>query len=146
MKELTTPPRPIRFGVFEVDLRSGELRKQGLKIKLQDQPFEVLAMLLEHPGELVTREELQKQLWPKDTFVDFEHSLNTSVKKLREALGDDADNPRVVETLHRRGYRFIYPVEGAPVAPAGDCPGRCRHHRRRSSRLLAHAPATFRTA
>jgi Tol biopolymer transport system component/DNA-binding winged helix-turn-helix (wHTH) protein len=120
MKELTTPPRPIRFGVFEVDLRSGELRKQGLKIKLQDQPFEVLAMLLEHPGELVTREELQKQLWPKDTFVDFEHSLNTSVKKLREALGDDADNPRVVETLHRRGYRFIYPVEGAPVAPVYD--------------------------
>ena len=117
MKEPTTPLPPIRFGVFEVDLRSGELRKQGLKIKLQDQPFEVLAMLLEHPGELVTREELQKRLWPKDTFVDFEHSLNTSVKKLREALRDDADNPRFVETLHRRGYRFIYPVDvGAGLA------------------------------
>jgi Tol biopolymer transport system component/DNA-binding winged helix-turn-helix (wHTH) protein len=125
MKEPTTPPRPIRFGVFEVDLRSGELRKQGLKIKLQDQPFEVLAMLLEHPGELVTREELQKRLWPKDTFVDFEHSLNTSVKKLREALGDDADNPRFIETLHRRGYRFIYPVDvGAGLVPApGHPPG-----------------------
>ena len=109
-----TLSRPIRFGLFEVDLHTGELHKQGLKLKLTGQPFDVLAMLLEHPGEIVTREELQKKLWPADTFVDFEHGLNTAVKKLREALGDSADNPRFVETLARRGYRFIYPVE--PVA------------------------------
>ena len=114
-------PRPpaIRFGVFEVDLRSGELRRNGLKIKLQEQPFQILAMLLEHPGELVTREEIQKRLWSEDTFVDFEHSLATAIKKLREALGDSADNPRFVETLPRRGYRFIAPADvGAGLKPA----------------------------
>jgi DNA-binding winged helix-turn-helix (wHTH) protein len=119
----TTAPTPVvRFGVFEADLHTGELRKQGLKIKLTGQPMEVLAMLLEHPGELVTREEIQKRLWPGETFVDFEHSLNTTVKKLREALGDDADNRRFVETLPRRGYRFIAPVEtpnhAAPTQPS----------------------------
>ena len=113
-------PRPpaIRFGVFEVDLRSGELRRNGLKIKLQEQPFQILAMLLEHPGEIVTREEIQRKLWSEDTFVDFEHSLATAIKKLREALGDSADNPRFVETLPRRGYRFIAPVVGAGLVPA----------------------------
>jgi len=113
-----TPPRPIRFGLFEVDLQTGELRKQGLKVRLIGQPFDVLAMLLERPGEIVTREELQKRLWPAHTFVDFEHGLNTAVKKLREALGDDANNPQFVETLARRGYRFIAPVVGAGLVPA----------------------------
>jgi TolB-like protein/DNA-binding winged helix-turn-helix (wHTH) protein/Flp pilus assembly protein TadD len=103
--------------VFEVDLRSGELRKQGLKIKLQGQPIQILALLLERPGELVTREELREKLWPRDTFVDFEHGLNAAIKKLRAGLGDSADNPRFVETLHRRGYRFIAPVEGRPAPP-----------------------------
>jgi Tol biopolymer transport system component/DNA-binding winged helix-turn-helix (wHTH) protein len=112
------PPRVFRFGVFEVDSRQGELRKGGLRIKLQDQPFQVLVMLLEHPAEIVTREELQRRLWPADTFVDFDHSLNSAIKKLREALGDQAENPRFIETLHRRGYRFIVPVEGEPEAVA----------------------------
>ena len=119
MHETSAPSHVIHFGVFEVDLRSGELRKQGLKIKLHGQPMEVLAMLLEHPGELVTREEIQKRLWPANTFIDFEHSLNTAIKKLREALGDDADNPRFIETLPRRGYRFIYPVAAASPRPTG---------------------------
>ena len=101
----------VHFGVFEADLRSGELRKHGLKVKIQEQPFRVLAMLLEQPGQIVAREELRKKLWPAETFVDFEHGLNAAINKLREALGDSADNPRFVETLHRRGYRFIAPVE-----------------------------------
>jgi Tol biopolymer transport system component/DNA-binding winged helix-turn-helix (wHTH) protein len=100
----------VRFGTFEVDLRAGEVRKGGLRIKLHRQPFEVLAMLLERPGEVVTREELQQKLWLSDTFVDFEHGLNKAINKLREALGDDADNPRYIETLPRRGYRFVGPI------------------------------------
>ena len=99
--------RIIRFGNFEVDLQSGELRRKGLKVKLQGQPFQILTMLLEHPGEVVTREELRLKLWPADTFVDFDHSLNAAVKRLREALGDSAETPIFVETLARRGYRFI---------------------------------------
>ena len=117
----TAPPGPrtIRFGVFELDLKAGELRKQGLKIKLQEQPFQILVMLLERPGEVVTREEIQQKLWPADTFVDFEHGINAAVKRLREALDDSADNPRFVETLPRRGYRFIAPVDvGAGLVPA----------------------------
>ncbi len=97
----------IRFGSFELDLRAGELRKQGLKIKLQEQPLQILAMLLEHPGQVVTREELRNKLWPADTFVDFDHSLNKAINKLREALGDSADSPRFIETLAKRGYRFM---------------------------------------
>ena len=104
-------PRVFRFGVFEVDPREGELRKSGLRIKLQDQPLQLLVMLLERPGEIVTREELQSRLWATDTFVDFDHSLNSAIKKLREALGDRSENPRFIETLHRRGYRFVAPVE-----------------------------------
>src|SRR5882724_5155932 len=100
----------LRFGVFEVEVRSGELRKQGVRIKLQEQPFHVLTVLLQRPGEVVTREELRNQNWPADTFVDFDNSLNTAINKLREALGDAADNPRFIETLPRRGYRFIAPV------------------------------------
>ena len=116
-------PWLIRFGVFEVDLEAGELRKQGVKVKLQEQPFQVLTILLEKPGRVVTREELQKRLWSDDTFVDFETGVNTAIKKIREALGDPADNPRFVETLHRRGYRFIAPVE-LPLTPGPSPPGR----------------------
>ncbi len=124
MEELNRSLRGVRFGVFEVDLRSGELHKQGLKIKLQGQPIQILSVLLERPGELVTREELREKLWPADTFVDFEHGLNAAIKKLRAALGDSADNPRFVETLHRRGYRFIASVKGlgAPVGGVGPAP------------------------
>ena len=102
--------RVARFGVFELDLGAGELRKSGVKLRLQGQPFQVLALLLERAGNVVTREELQQKLWPSDTFVDFDHSLNTAINKVREALGDSASSPRYVETLARRGYRFIAPV------------------------------------
>jgi TolB-like protein/DNA-binding winged helix-turn-helix (wHTH) protein/Flp pilus assembly protein TadD len=105
------------FGVFELDLRAGELRKHGLRIRLQEQPFLVLATLLEHPGEVVTREELQKKLWPADTFVDFDHGLNKTINKIREALGDSAESPRFVETVARRGYRFLAEVKAADTAP-----------------------------
>src|SRR5262252_2719210 len=108
----TEKSRVVRFGIFEVDLQEAELRKSGMRIKLQGQPFQILTMLLERPGETVTREELRQRLWPSDTFVDFDHSLNSSIKKLREALSDDSGNPRFIETLHRRGYRFIAPVDG----------------------------------
>ena len=114
-----TPNGVIRFGIFEVDLRAGQLRRNGLKVRLQEQPFQVLAMLLEHPGEVVTREDLRARLWPADTFVDFDHGLNAAVKRLRDALGDSAENPRFVETLARRGYRFLAPVESpSPETPA----------------------------
>ena len=102
----------LSFGTFEVDLRSGELRKQGKRIKLQEQPFQVLTVLLQRPGEVVTREELRNKNWSPDTFVDFDNSLNTAINKLREALGDSADNPRFIETLPRRGYRFLATVTG----------------------------------
>ena len=107
----------MRFGVFELDLVAGELRKSGVRIRIQEQPFQVLALLLERPADVVTREELRQKLWPADTFVDFDHSLNTAINKLREALGDSASSPRYVETLARRGYRFLAPVERAE-APA----------------------------
>jgi len=111
-------PKLARFGLYEIDLVSGELRKEGTRVRLQEQPFRVLAMLLERPGEMVTREEMRTRLWPGDTFVDFDHGLNTAVNKLREALGDAAANPRFVQTVARRGYRFIAPVQqnGAGVA------------------------------
>src|SRR6267154_260406 len=106
----TRSPGILRFGLFEVDVRAGELRKQGVRIKVQEQPFHVLTVLLQRPGEVVTREELRNQNWPPDTFVDFDNSLNTAINKLREALGDSADNPRFIETLPRRGYRFLASV------------------------------------
>jgi DNA-binding winged helix-turn-helix (wHTH) protein/tetratricopeptide (TPR) repeat protein len=112
LKDSNARPRQLRFSVFEVDLRTGELRKQGLKVRLQGQPFQVLTMLLERPGELVTREEIREKLWPGDTFIDFEHSVNNSIKRVREALGDDAAAPRFIETLPRHGYRFIAPLDG----------------------------------
>ena len=107
--------RIARFGVFELDLSTGELRKSGVKLRLQGQPIQVLTLLLERAGEVVTREELRQKLWASDTFVDFDHSLNTAINKVREALGDSASSPRYVETLARRGYRFIAPVQ-APSA------------------------------
>ena len=112
----------LRFGNFEADLHAGELRRGGLKVRLTGQPFEVLATLLEKPGRVVTREELHQKLWAKDTFVDFEHGLNKAINKVREALGDDADNPRFIETLPRRGYRFLLPltVAAPPQAPPAD--------------------------
>ncbi|PYX03324.1 MAG: hypothetical protein DMG85_19940 [Acidobacteria bacterium] len=97
----------VRFGVFEVDLRAGELRKRGVKIKLQDQPFQILQILLERSGEVVTREEIRGRIWPADTFVDFDQGLNNAIKRLRESLSDSPDNPRFIETIPRRGYRFI---------------------------------------
>jgi len=107
----------VRFATFELDVRSRELRQGGNLIRLQEQPFEILRLMLERPGDVITREELQQRLWPEGTFVDFEHSLNAAVKRLRAALGDDADNPRFVETLPRRGYRFIAALQsGDPVA------------------------------
>jgi TolB-like protein/DNA-binding winged helix-turn-helix (wHTH) protein/Flp pilus assembly protein TadD len=107
----------LRFGVFELDLRAGELRKHGLRIRLQEQPFQILAMLLEHPGEVITREELQKKLWPADTFVDFDHGLNKAISKIREALGDSPESPRFVETVARRGYRFLAEVKVVDTVP-----------------------------
>ena len=107
MQEAHPLPELLRFGIFELDLRAGELRKNGLRVRLQEQPFQVLAMLLERPGEIVGRQELQKKLWPADTFVDFDHGLNKAINKVREALGDSAESPRFVETIARRGYRFL---------------------------------------
>lgn len=116
---MTTSPRLpslVRFGPYEADLLSGELRKSGIRLKIQDRPFQILAILLEQPGLVVTREQLQKRLWAEDTFVDFEHGLNTAINKLRQVLSDEADNPRFIETLPKRGYRFLAPVSGAPDA------------------------------
>ena len=120
----TQSPAVLRFGTFEVDVRTGEVRKQGVRIKLQEQPFHVLTVLLRRSGEVVTREDLRSQIWPADTFVDFDNSLNTSINKLREALGDSAESPRFIETLPRRGYRLITPVtcddrKESAVATAG---------------------------
>src|ERR1700693_184613 len=123
MGEFASSVRTVRFGVFEVDLRAGELKKKGTRIRLQGQPFLLLITLLKQRGEVVTREELRRTLWPEDTFVDFDHSLGSAANKLRDALGDSATNPRFIETLPRRGYRFIAPfeaideIENTPGAP-----------------------------
>jgi DNA-binding winged helix-turn-helix (wHTH) protein len=108
----------VTFGVFEADLRVRELRRQHIRVRLPDQSFLILSMLLEHPGELVKREEIRKTLWPADTFVDFDHGLNNAINRLREALGDSADSPRFIETLPRRGYRFIGNVNPSPAEKA----------------------------
>jgi TolB-like protein/DNA-binding winged helix-turn-helix (wHTH) protein/Tfp pilus assembly protein PilF len=143
MPSSSAPIGVVHFGVFEVDLRSGELRKAGNRIKLHDQPFQVLAMLLDRPGELVTREEIRQKLWPGDTFVDFDHGLNNAVNRLRDALGEPADTPRFIETLPRRGYRFIGTINGsarretvpaiesvlkAPAEPGSSKAGRTRRY------------------
>lgn len=140
-------PHRVRFDAFDVDLRAGELHRDGSKLHLQDKPFQILALLLERPGEVVTREELREHVWPADTFVDFEHGVNTAVKKLRQALDDAAGTPRYVETLPRRGYRFIgaiarlLPSDPAPAArlaePAAPSSGWQR------SRLRAAAAAAL---
>ncbi len=121
----TQQVRRYRFGVFEADAATGELRRQGVRIKVNVQPFQVLLMLLERPGELLTREEISRELWPDGTFVDYEHGVNSAVNRIREALGDKARNPRFIETLARRGYRFVAPVQRvadngalAPIVPA----------------------------
>src|SRR5438132_13149803 len=113
----------LRFGVFEVDVRAGEVRKHGARIKLQEQPFHVLTVLLQRPGEVVTREELRSQNWPANTFVDFDNSLNTALNKLREALGGSAYSPRFIETLPRRGSRFIAPGTGGEETGIGNARG-----------------------
>jgi TolB-like protein/DNA-binding winged helix-turn-helix (wHTH) protein/Tfp pilus assembly protein PilF len=111
MEQNHRSPRTVRFGVFEADMEAGELRKHGLRLKLSEQPFQILAMLVARPGEVVSREVLRERLWPSDTFVDFDHGLNNAVMRLREVLGDSSEHPRFIETLPRRGYRFIAPVE-----------------------------------
>jgi DNA-binding winged helix-turn-helix (wHTH) protein len=122
------PARRYRFGVFEADAITGELRKHGVRIRLNSQPFQMLCMLLERQGELLTRDEICRELWPEGTFVDYEHGVNSAVNRIREALGDKANNPRFVETLARRGYRFVAPVEhiavtGASSSVSADSPG-----------------------
>ncbi|PYV71308.1 MAG: hypothetical protein DMG96_29005 [Acidobacteria bacterium] len=123
MNEANRSAQIVRFGIFDADLQTGELHKNGVRVPLQGQPFQVCAILLSHAGELVTREELRQKVWPEDTFVDFDQALNTAITKIRTALGDEPDNPRFVETLPRRGYRFIGPVESSqapsPSAPTG---------------------------
>src|ERR1051325_11298738 len=116
MPEASTPVR-LQFGVFELDLRAGELRKRGVKLRLQEQPFQVLAMLVERPGETVAREDLRNRLWTAETFVDFDHGVNKAVNRIRDALGDSATSPRFVETVARRGYRFIADVQAVDATP-----------------------------
>lgn len=110
--------RPLRFDDFELDIRAGELRKRGVRLRLHGQPLQVLAVLLSHAGDMVTREELRAEIWTADTFVDFDHSLHNAIARLREVLGDSAETPRYIETLPRRGYRFIAPVESSVESPA----------------------------
>ncbi len=122
------PARRYRFGVFEADAAAGELRRQGLRVKLNAQPFQLLLMLLDRPGRVLTRDEISRALWPEGTFVDYEHGVNSAINRLREALGDTASTPRFIETLARRGYRFLAPVEriadgdDRPAAPAESAP------------------------
>ncbi|MEE8606842.1 MAG: winged helix-turn-helix domain-containing protein, partial [Nitrospiraceae bacterium] len=116
----TTRTSVFRLGAFELDLSSGELREDGVRVKLPPQPFKVLALLASRPGELVTRKEIQQQIWGSETFVDFEEGLNFCIKQIRTALGDDAETPRYIETLPRHGYRFIAPVEELGPAQAGE--------------------------
>jgi serine/threonine protein kinase/Tol biopolymer transport system component/DNA-binding winged helix-turn-helix (wHTH) protein len=132
----------VRFGVYELDLKAGELRRGGSKVKLQEQPFQILKLLLEHPGDLVTHEDIIQALWPNGTIVEYEHSVKTAVKKLRQALGDDADTPRYVENLPRRGYRFIYPVEGFVPEPSQPGQPQRTPPQVSSDAVVAPAPAT----
>lgn len=115
MEDPTPPVRHVRFGVFDVDLQTGELRRKGIRIRLQEQPFQILRMLLEYPGEVVSRDDIEKRLWSANTFVDFNHGLNRALNKLRDALGDHAENPQFIETIPRRGYRFIAQVRASEV-------------------------------
>src|SRR5258708_26583330 len=117
--QATSPPTDIfHFGTFQLDLKAGELHKAGVKVKLQDQPFRVLALLVDHAGQVVTREELRQRVWPSNVYVDFDQGLNNAIKKVREALGDSADSPRFIETVASHGYRFVAPVSADPQPPA----------------------------
>jgi TolB-like protein len=145
VNDISHPSQRVRFGIFEVDLRTGELWKSGRKLKLTGQPFSVLAILLERPGEVISREELQRRLWP-DTFVDVDHNLNTAINKIRETLADSAERPRFVETLSRRGYRFIAAVGNADSETKAQSTGATLHSRRTmksSSRTRAEAEDGF---
>src|SRR6266480_3907708 len=115
MQDFRSSQGNVRFGVFELDEDAGELRREGIKVRLQEQPLQILQILLEQPGKVITREELRKRIWPSDTFVDFDHGINNAIKRLREALADTAETPRFVETLPRRGYRFIANLQPAKV-------------------------------
>src|SRR3954471_15344157 len=117
MPHADSPATSYRFGLFEVDSRTGELRKQGRQLKLRGRPFDILLLLLARGGDVITRDELRHQLWQADTFVDFDHGLNSAINRLREALGDSAENPRFIETLPKRGYRFIAPIEVPSASP-----------------------------
>jgi len=138
MQPATGEKRVFRFGLYQADVAAGELRKNGRKIKLQEQPFRVLLLLLERPGSVITREEIRQALWSDDTFVDFDHSLNTVVNKLRDALDDAASNPRFIETLARRGYRFIAPVEVLGQEAAVPAPAHASQISSGHSSLLTH--------
>src|ERR1700678_2694102 len=116
------PARRYRFGIFEADAATGELRRQGMRIKLNAQPFQMLLLLLERPGQLLTREEISRELWPDGTFVDYEHGVNSAINRIREALFDTAAAPRFIETLARRGYRSTAPVEAIPANPVSANP------------------------
>jgi TolB-like protein len=131
METFPVPDRLVRFGTFEVDFQTGELRKSGVRLALQEQPLRILGALLAQPGAVVSREELRRRLWPEGTFVDFEHSLNAAVRRLRIALGDEADVPRFIETVHKRGYRFVALNEVFPLVAS-------RHGRRSSPATIAH--------
>src|SRR5688572_25955799 len=128
------PADIARFGTFEVSLRTGELRKRGLRIALQEQPLRILTALLERPNEVVSREELCQRLWPEGTFVDFEHSLNAAIRRLRMTLGDDAEVPRFIETVHKRGYRFLA-LNRTSVRETGASPATIAHIVRKRARL-----------
>jgi Tol biopolymer transport system component/DNA-binding winged helix-turn-helix (wHTH) protein len=145
MNSWLQPPKSVRFGLFEADFATGELRKNGRRVKLQEQPFQVLALLVQRAGQVVPREELQKALWPADTFVEFDQGVNTAIKKIRQALGDSAENPRFIETLPRKGYRFIAPVAGleavVPTAPLPPVPPVRSHRRPVSVWILAFSAA-----
>ncbi|MGB7131016.1 MAG: winged helix-turn-helix domain-containing protein, partial [Candidatus Sulfotelmatobacter sp.] len=112
------PQTVVRFGVFEADLRAGDLRKKGTRVKIQDLPFRALGVLLSRPNEVVTREEFRQALWPQDVFVDFDRAISSAIKRLRDALGDPAENPIFIETIERRGYRWIAPTSGVPTSSA----------------------------
>jgi TolB-like protein/DNA-binding winged helix-turn-helix (wHTH) protein/Tfp pilus assembly protein PilF len=140
MERAHRSPRTAHFGVFEADLEAGELRKHGLRLKLSEQPFQILAMLLARPGEIVSREELRELLWPSDTFVDFDHGLNNAVMKLREVLGDSSEHPRYIETLPRRGYRFIAPVELKNATSSVSAPAQAFTGQRMPTQSVAPEP------
>lgn len=141
MEPISVSPRVYKFGPFELSVEAAELRKNGVRLKLQDQPFQILRTLLEHPGETVSREELRQQLWPQGTFVDFEHGLNTAIKKIRDVLSDDAETPRYIETIPRKGYRFLVPVnrEGVQAVAAKSSPRRLNWQIRTSVVIVALA-------